>query len=223
MGMVFQNFALLPHLNVLENIAFPSSIQGIDRADARAARARGDRAGRPARPRALLSARALRRPAAARRHRPQPRHQAGDLVPRRAVLGARSADPARDAGRADAAAERAAQDHRLHHPRFRRGDPARRPHRHHEGRRGHPDRHAGAAGPQPGHRLRRRIHPRRAARQGDLGAQPDARRARHPSMAARSRRTPRSPASRPASSPRANRSPWSTARASRSARSRRKR
>jgi len=39
MGMVFQNFALLPHLNVLENIAFPLSIQGIDRA-AREKRAR---------------------------------------------------------------------------------------------------------------------------------------------------------------------------------------
>ncbi|MEW9836561.1 quaternary amine ABC transporter ATP-binding protein [Mesorhizobium marinum] len=39
MGMVFQNFALLPHLNVLENIAFPLSIQGVDRA-AREARAR---------------------------------------------------------------------------------------------------------------------------------------------------------------------------------------
>ena len=39
MGMVFQNFALLPHLNVLENIAFPLSVQGMDRAT-REARAR---------------------------------------------------------------------------------------------------------------------------------------------------------------------------------------
>ena len=39
MGMVFQNFALLPHLTVLENIAFPLAIQGIDK-KTREARAR---------------------------------------------------------------------------------------------------------------------------------------------------------------------------------------
>ncbi|MBL0374093.1 glycine betaine/L-proline ABC transporter ATP-binding protein [Rhizobium sp. KVB221] len=33
MGMVFQNFALLPHLNVIENIAFPLSIQGMAKAE----------------------------------------------------------------------------------------------------------------------------------------------------------------------------------------------
>ncbi len=38
MGMVFQHFALLPHLNVLENVAFPLFIQGIppNRREARA-------------------------------------------------------------------------------------------------------------------------------------------------------------------------------------------
>jgi glycine betaine/proline transport system ATP-binding protein len=33
MGMVFQHFALLPHLSVLRNVAFPLEIQGVDRGE----------------------------------------------------------------------------------------------------------------------------------------------------------------------------------------------
>ena len=37
MGMVFQHFALLPHLSVLQNVSFPLDVQGVPRAEREAA------------------------------------------------------------------------------------------------------------------------------------------------------------------------------------------
>jgi len=114
-GFIFQFYNLMPMLSAAGNVELPLLLTSLSKTERqRRVEVALDIVG--LKDRAKHKPGEIRRPAAARRHCPQPRDQAGDLVPRRAVLGARSADPPRDAGRADAAADHAAQDHRLHHP-----------------------------------------------------------------------------------------------------------
>ena len=103
----------------------------------------------PPRPRPLPRA-ALRRPAPARRRRPRAgRRPAGDAHGR-AVRRHRPDQPRAPAGRVPAPPARDPQDDRLRHPRHRRGDQDRRPHRDPaRGRRPGPVRHARGAAVAP--------------------------------------------------------------------------
>ena len=135
LAMVFQNYALYPHLTVYENIAFPLRLakklsdaeidEKVRKAaqDPRARRAPRAQAGQP-----------VGRPAPAGRHGP------GDRARRRGVPLRRAAvQPRRQAARPDAhrdrpAAEAARHHDGLRHPRPDRGDDARRPGRRAEAR-----------------------------------------------------------------------------------------
>ena len=115
-GMVFQRFNLFAHLTVLENVT-EAPIQVLGAApDAGAQRRAG--ASRQCRPQGqgrALSARAFRRPAAARRHRPGPGDGAAPDAVRRADLGARSRTGRRSAGN-HAPPRRRRHDHDRGHP-----------------------------------------------------------------------------------------------------------
>ena len=128
-AMVFQDYALYPHMTVRQNLGFGLKMRGAARADDRRRR-RQDRRDpadpAPARPQAQG---ALRRPAPARRHRPRHRPRAGALSLRRAALQPRRQAPRRDAHPDQAPAHGLPRHQRLRHPRPDRGDDPRRPHR----------------------------------------------------------------------------------------------
>ncbi len=129
-NMVFQRATLFPHLDVFENVAFGLRVAGIDKAETY----------RPGSTEALslvrldgferrraheLSGGQMQRVALARALVNRPRV----LLARRAALGARPADPARDGGRAPSRAPRDRRDVRLRHARPGRGARALRPDR----------------------------------------------------------------------------------------------
>ena len=181
-SMVFQSYALFPHMSVLENVRYGLVVSGKPKARSRRAGARRARHRGPHRPRRAASLRALRRPAAACGRRARARAGAvGAAVRRAAVESRRSPSPA-DA-RGDPRSAAAPQSHgRLRDARPVGGDGRVGPH-HRDGQGGHrAGRRAARALRAAARLVRRRFHgrcqsrarhdrpPRRDARGRDAGS-----------------------------------------------------
>ena len=127
MAMVFQNYALYPHMTVHENMSFGLRLKRYPKAEI----ARRVAGGRP-HPRHHRAARAqaaatVRRPAPARRHGPRDRAQSQGVPVRRAAVEPRRQAARADAHRDQARAPEGAHHHGLRHPRPGRGDDPGRP------------------------------------------------------------------------------------------------
>ncbi len=124
-AMVFQNYALYPHMTVEQNLSFGLRIRRDPRRGTKAARARCGsyaRAGRVARPQAGCS---LGRPAPAGGDRPRNGSGAGRLPHGRAAVEPRCQAAGLDALLAFPPPCAARRDDRLRHPRSGRGDDTR--------------------------------------------------------------------------------------------------
>ena len=110
-GMVFQSYALFPHLTVAENVAFGLEMRKVPRAEIAPRVAEALRLVRLDGLRRAPAAPALRRPAAARRAGARARHPARRAAARRAAV-----EPRRQAARDGAGRDpRAAAQARHHH------------------------------------------------------------------------------------------------------------
>ncbi len=101
-GFVFQVFHLVSDLSVLDNVQIPLLYRRMSNARAAEARGGSARSRRAQRAHPPLSVAALRRPAAARRHRPGHRRPAAHPARRRADRQPRLADGRRDHGASSA-------------------------------------------------------------------------------------------------------------------------
>ena len=140
-AMVFQNYALYPHMSVADNMGFALKIAGTPKAEIvrRVAEAAAD-----PRPGALPRAQAqgaVRRPAPAGRDGPGDRPSAAGLPDGRAAVEPRRQAAGADPDRDRVAAAPARVDHRLRHPRPGGGDDDGRPGRGAQGRRAAAVRH----------------------------------------------------------------------------------
>ena len=198
-AMVFQNYALYPHMSVYDNMAFGLKMRKFEKAEIDKRVTRGGRHPRHRRIAQAQAAPALRRPAPARRARPRHRAPPARVPVRRAAVEPRRQAAGADARRAQEAASAARHHRDLRHPRSGRGDDAGRPRRRDEGRRGAAGRRAARALQSAGQQVRRRLH-RLAGdefrqRDGDRGERIAARRELRPAhqAAGRDRAAPARP------------------------------
>ena len=159
LGMVFQNYALFPHMTVADNIAFPLKLRGCRRPSAPGWSARRW-SWSICRARRALAAPALGRPAAARGAWPARGLQAAAAADGRAAGRARQAAAREPADRDAAPACRSRHDLHLCDARPGRGAHHVRPHRRHERRQGGAGRAARGALRPADQPLRRGLHRR---------------------------------------------------------------
>ena len=143
MSMIFQSYALWPHMTVAENVAYGLKIRKLDKADDRR-QAQGDPVdGAPRGAGRALSRRTVGRPAAARVARPRAGGRARDPAARRAAVQPRRQPARGDALRDPPPARPVPLHHGLRDPRPGRGHDHGRPDRRHEPRQGRAARAAG--------------------------------------------------------------------------------
>ena len=233
-NMVFQDYALFPHMTVADNVAFGLKLKRVEAAELKLPGGRDADRGPPRRLRGPPPGRALRRPAPARRARPRARQPPGRAAARRAAGRPRPEAAPRDAARAEADPAEHRDDLRLRHPRPGGSADDVGPDRGHGRRRRPAGGRAAGALRAPGDRLRRRLHRhlepaqprrRRARANGvavlDLGEGMRIVGARTtPATGSRSARRRSGSASSSTATARGSRAPWSSP--STSARSRRR-
>ena len=210
-NMVFQNYALFPHLDVGDNVAFGLKRKGVAKDETDATGRRGARARPPDRLRTPQAEPAVGRPAAAGRPRPGAGQPAQRAAPRRAARRPRPQAAAPAPGRAQAHPGGGRDHLRVRDPRPGGGAHDERPDRGDARGQGRAARDAGGALRAPGDPVRRRLHrldqpaarTDRGRRQGPprIGRGRPRRARRHAPTAARSRSASaprRSRSSRPA-------------------------